>query len=277
MDDIAAAQSLLVGAILVWAGWGKAFGGLSAARARRSALPRLVGEQRAGAAYRLTGGLELLIAAAVLMPPWWILDGVATSLLAAGFVGYLGYAKAVAPDSSCGCVGAAAVPVSWRSQARAGLLLAAGLSILRADGGWPAAIGDRPAVVGGVLLVELAAFVALSPELDRWWLRPLRQWRVRVSHPLAGGPTQTPLASTEQQLLRSPAYRAVAGALRSDIRDHWDEGEWRFVCYTASHGTTEALAVFAVPRDRYAPEAVRVAIVDESTGATLYRPEPAPT
>lgn len=49
-------------------------------------------------------------------------------------------------------------------------------------------------------------------------------------------------------------------------------------CYTASHDdASEALAVFAVPRDRYAPDAVRVAIVDETSGATLYRPEPAPT
>jgi hypothetical protein len=72
-----------------------------------------------------------------------------------------------------------------------------------------------------------------------------------------------------------PGVRRLADALRSDIRDHWDDGDWRFVCYTAEHGETEGLAVFAIPLGQYEPEAVRVAIVDEDTGATLYRPEPA--
>jgi hypothetical protein len=276
VDQIATLQPLLLGAVFVSAGWGKAFGRLAGARAKRSALPRLVGQHRAYAAYRATGGLELLVAAALLLPPWWSADAVAAGALATGFVGYLTYAKLAAPDSSCGCLGSTAVPVSWRSLARAGLLVVASASILLADDGWPAAVSDDPVAAGAVFVAELAVFVLVSPELDRRWLLPLRQAYVRWTHPLAGAdPTVVPLAATVQQLVRSPAYGAVADALRSDIRDHWDDGDWRFVCYTAEHGETEGLAVFAIPLGQYEPEAVRVAIVDEDTGATLYRPEPA--
>jgi hypothetical protein len=81
-----------------------------------------------------------------------------------------------------------------------------------------------------------------------------------------------PLATTQHQLLRSGAYRAVNSLLRSDIRDQWEEGDWRFVSYTASYGERPATAVFAVPRLRYAPEEIRVAIVDEENGETVYRP-----
>ena len=201
----------------------------------------------------------------------------AAGLLALGFVGYLAYGKLAAPDSSCGCLGSAAAPVSWRTLVRAGLLVAASGSILAADGGRPAAVGDDPVAAVAVVVAELVVFVAVSPELDRRWLLPLRRAYVRWTHPLGGAdPTVVPLAATVQQLVRSPAYGAVAGALRSDIRDHWDDGDWRFVCYTAEHGETEGLAVFAIPLGQYEPDAVRVAIVDEDTGATLYRPEPAP-
>jgi hypothetical protein len=277
VGQIAALQPLLVGAVLGLAGWGKAFGRLARARAERSALPRLVGEERAYAAYRATGGLELLVAAALLLPPWWSADGVVAGLLTLGFVGYLTYAKLAAPDSSCGCLGSSSAPVSWRSLARAGLLLAASASVLVADGGWPAGVGDRPVVAGAIVVAELAVVVVVSPELDRRWLLPLRRAYVRRTHPLAvADPTAVPLAATVQQLVRSPAYGAVAGALRSDIRDHWDDGDWRFVCYTAEHGGTEGLAVFAIPLGQYDPDAVRVAVVDEDTGGAIYRPAPTP-
>jgi hypothetical protein len=277
MDQVAVLQALLVGTVLIWAGSGKAFGRLAEARAKRSALPRLVGDGRAIGAYRTTGRVELAVAAAVMLPPWWWVDGAVASTLAVGFVGYLTYARLAAPDSSCGCLGSAAVPVSWRSLTRAGLLVAASGAMLLADGGWPTAVADDPVLAGAVLVGELAAFVALSPELDRRWLLPSRRAYVRLTHPLAGtASTQIPLATSEQQLLRSPAYREVAGLIRSDIRDHWDDAEWRFLCYTAAHGSTAALAVFAIPLGRYDPDAVRVAIVDEDTGDPLYRPDITP-
>jgi hypothetical protein len=102
---------------------------------------------------------------------------------------------------------------------------------------------------------------------------PLRRLRVRFTHPLAGTATyEVPLAATQQQLLRSTAYQSVNAFLRSDIRDHWDEGDWRFVSYTASYGDRSATAVFAVPKLRYEPDEVQAVVVDEETGETLYRP-----
>jgi hypothetical protein len=199
----------------------------------------------------------------------WTVEAVAAVALAAGFVGYLVYARLVVPESSCGCMGSAATPVRWRSLARGGLLLAASIGALMADDGWWSV---QPWLVA-VVLVEAMVFVALSAELDRYWLMPLRRLKVRLTHPLAGTASfEVPLAATQQQLLRSTAYQQVNPYLRSDIRDHWDEGDWRFVSYTASYDERPATAVFAVPRLRYEPDEVRVALVDDDSGETLYRP-----
>jgi hypothetical protein len=110
-----------------------------------------------------------------------------------------------------------------------------------------------------VLVAEAALVAVLSPELDRRWLLPLRRFRARISHPLAGRPFEVPLASSVQQLQKSDAYASIAGLLRSDLLDTWDEGEWRILTYSAHRAT----AVFAVPRLRYAPAEVRVALVTD--------------
>jgi hypothetical protein len=269
LAQFAAVQSLVIGVLLAWSSYGKLHGPDVASHARRTALSKLVGDRYAEPAYRTVGGLELAIAVALLLPPVWKVDAIAATALAAGFVGYVVYARIVVPESSCGCMGSAATPVRWRTIARAGLLLATALVALTADTGWWS-VG--PLVVG-LAVVEAMLFVALSAELDRYWLMPLRRLRVRLMHPLAGTASyDVPLAATHQQLLRSTAYQSANAFLRSDIRDHWDEGDWRFVSYTASYGERSATAVFAVPRLRYEPTEVRVAIVDDSTGETLYRP-----
>ncbi|QNE21385.1 hypothetical protein F1D05_30020 [Kribbella qitaiheensis] len=269
VEEVAGLQALVIGALLVWSSYGKLVGSLVGARARRTALSSLVGEKRAEPAFRAVGGLELVIGTALLVPPLWTVDALAAAALAVGFLAYLGYARVVAPESSCGCAGSATTPVSWRSFARAGLLLLVAVLALTADTGWWSTPSPSAVVVAlGVAML----FVTFSSELDRHWLMPLRRLKVRLTHPLAGTASyEVPLASTQQQLLRSGAYRAVNGLLRSDIRDHWDEGDWRFLSYTASYEDRPATAVFAVPRLRYEPDEIRVAIVDEEKGETLYR------
>lgn len=265
MDRLAALQPLLIGAVLVWSSYGKLFGRLAGEVARRSALKRIVGERRVLPAYRAVGVVELVIGAALLLPPVWRADAAAATALSAGFVGYLGWARVVAPDSTCGCSGSAQLPISWRSLSRAGSLLAASVLAVTAGSGWWSAVSVWPAVV---VLAEALVFVALSAELDRHWLLPLRRLRVRLTNPLAGtASAEMPLAASQQQLLRSPAYASASGVLRSDIREHWDDGEWRFLTYTSSYDG--ATAVFAVPRLRYDPGAVRFALVEESTGLTV--------
>jgi hypothetical protein len=264
-QQVAAAQPLLIGLLLLWSSYGKF---ANADQAERTALPRLVGESRAKAAYRTVGGIEALVALALLLPPALTVEAVAAAVLAAGFTGYLIYAKIVVPEASCGCLSASEKPIGRRAIGRALLLLATAAAAIPASADWWSA---GPAAV--VLVPEAAAFVMLSAELDRYWLLPLRRFRIRLSHPLAGTATDTaPLSATQRRLLLSPAYRSVDGLLRSDIRDYWDDEDWRFVSYTARYDGRPATAVFAVPHHDSAPESVRVAVVDETSGLTLYRP-----
>jgi hypothetical protein len=268
IEVLAALQPLVLGAVLVWSARVKLFSRHAAAIANRSALVRLIGQQRALPAYRLLGGVELTLGALLLLPPALPLEPVAATALAIGFLGYLTYARRVAPTSSCGCLSAQSAPVSGRSIARAGSLVLAGGVATLATESWSAALAGRPLPGTAMLLAELAAVVALSPELDRAWLLPLRRLRARLTHPLRGG-SGLPLLATVQQLQLSEAYRRVAPLLRSDVREHWDDGEWRFVEHAARYLGRPATAVFAVPLTDQQPDAVRVAVVDDATGQTL--------
>jgi hypothetical protein len=261
----ASVQPLFIGGTLLWSGGLKCFARSARRSAERSALASLVGDGRVLSAYRLTGALELALAALLLLPPAHPAETAAAALLGAGFLAYLTYARVVAPDSSCGCLGKRRTPVTWRGFARAWLILVAALLGTQADAWWGAA---RP--LAAVLLVaEAAVLVALSPEADGLWLLPLRRLRIRVRHPLADRSFEMPLESSLQQLLVSPAYRRVSALLRSGLRETWDEGDVRVLCYTAEYDGTSATAVFAVPLRHYLPEDVRVALVDESTESTL--------
>jgi hypothetical protein len=264
----ASVQPLFIGGTLLWSGGLKCFGRSAQRSAERSALSSLVGEARALPAYRLTGALELALAAVLLLPPAQAWETAAAAVLGAGFLGYLAYARIVAPDSSCGCLSKQRTPVTWRSFARAGLVLAAALAGTQAAVWWGGGLADRP-LTAVVVLAEVAALLALSPEADGLWLLPLRRLRIRMRHPLADRSFEMPLESSLQQLLASPAYRQVSGLLKSGLRETWDEEDMRVLCYTAEYDGTTATAVFAVPLRHYLPEDVRVALVDESTESTL--------
>ncbi|SCF14678.1 hypothetical protein GA0074695_3792 [Micromonospora viridifaciens] len=268
MELIAALQPLVVGAVLLWSARVKLFSRHAAAAANRSALVRLLGQRRALPAYRVLGVIELTLGALLLLPPALRLEAVAATGLAVGFLAYLTYARRAAPTSSCGCLSARSAPVSGRSLARAALLVVAGGLAVISPGGWPAALSAQPLAGTAVLLGELAAMVALSPELDAAWLLPLRRLRARLTHPLRGG-SGVPLLATVQQLQLSNAYRRVAPLLSSDVREHWDDGDWRFVGHAARYQGRPVTAVFAVPLADREPDAVRVAVVDDATGQTL--------
>ncbi|MFI7425926.1 MauE/DoxX family redox-associated membrane protein [Micromonospora sp. NPDC049836] len=268
IDLIAALQPLVVGAVLISSARVKLLNRHARAAAQRTALARLIGQHRALPAYRLLGGVELTLGALLLLLPAPRLAAVAATALAVGFLGYLGYARRAAPASSCGCLSSRPTPVAGRSLVRAALLVAAaGLAALL-PGAWPDALASRPWAGGAVLLAEAAAVVALSPELDAAWLLPLRRLRARLTNPLRGG-SGLPLLATVQQVQLSDSYRRVASLLRSDVREHWDDGEWRFVGHAARYQGRPATAVFAVPLIDPEPAAVRVAVVDDATGQTV--------
>ncbi|MFJ8582206.1 MauE/DoxX family redox-associated membrane protein [Micromonospora sp. NPDC093277] len=268
IELIAALQPLVVGAVLIWSSRVKLFSRHAAAAANRSALVRLLGQRRALPAYRLLGGVELTLGALLLLPPVLRLEAIAATVLAVGFLGYLAYARQAAPTSSCGCLSARSAPVSGRSLGRAALLVAAGALAAVAPAGWPGALSERPLAGTAMLVAELAAVVALSPELDAAWLLPLRRLRARLTHPLRGG-SGVPLLATVQQLQLSDVYRRIAPLLRSDVREHWDDGDWRFVGHAARYQGRPVTAVFAVPLADREPDAVRVAVVDDASGQTV--------
>jgi hypothetical protein len=259
-----AVQAPLVGGVLLWAASMKLFGRGAPIAARRSALSRLVGKDRVFAAYRLVGCVELAIGALLVLPPAYPAEAVAAVALSAGMVGYLTYARLVVPESSCGCLGEKHAPVRWRGFARAGVLVLASVGAATSVRWWGSALLDRPFATVGILAAEAVLIVVLSPELDARWLLPLRRLRLRYRHPLAGRAFEIPLESTVQQLHKSDAYRSVVELLRSDLLDSWDEGDWRILTYSARRDSGPATAVFAVPRLRYQPDLVRVALVDDA-------------
>jgi hypothetical protein len=230
-------MKVLVAGVLVWAAVFKFRGG-----PQRSALSRLVGKERVVAAFRVIGAVELVLAAALFTPVGqWV-----TFAWFLGMLGYLSWAKLAEPESSCGCLSEKYAPVGIRALARAVLL--AGM-VVTAD------LLPWYSVFPAAVLLFL-----LSAELTDYWLLPLRRLKARLRHPLAGGEFAVPVASTVQQLQKSTTYQSVYPILLSDLLDTWDEGEWRILTYTAERDGERATAVFAVPRDRYEPEAVRFAL-----------------
>lgn len=266
---VAAVQPLPVAALLLWAGAVKLAGRRSAQAAARTALTRIVGTDRVATAYRAVGAVEVLVSALLLADGTGtfgepVVAAVPAAVLSAGFLGYLGWARAAAPDSSCGCLSARKTRITWRAFVRAGLLFVAAAVATAAPDGWAPTVRAHPTASLTFAVVELAVVCSFSAELDRYWLLPLRRLRIWLSHPLANTGFDIPLESSVQQLERSDAFRRVGATLRSAVLDHWDEGEWRLISYAAVVGGRRATAVFAVPRLRYSPDDVRVALVDDA-------------
>ncbi|GAB3450258.1 MauE/DoxX family redox-associated membrane protein [Actinophytocola sediminis] len=268
IEWLASGQQFVLGGVLIWASTVK-FGRQAPAAARRSALRRLVGERYAVPAYRAVGVVELGLGSLLVLPPVLVVEAWLAVALSVGMVGYLTFAKLKAPDAGCGCLGDKQTPVRGRAFARAGVLVAAGVLAAWGVAWWPVALADSPLAWLAVVVVEAAAVVALSPELDHRWLLPLRRWRVRLSHPLARVPRTIPLASSIQQLQHSDAYRSVVENLRSDLLDSWEEGDWRILTYSADQDGAKATAVFAVPLTAHRPADIRVALVPETDDALV--------
>jgi hypothetical protein len=265
MRWLADLQPLVIAAWLVWSGGFKVLGRQAPVAAAGSALRTLLGQRWALPAFRAVGLAELAVATAVLVPPVGPVPAIGLSL---GFLAYLGYARVAAPQSSCGCTSARPSPIGWRSFTNAGLLLAISAFALLGNGFWLDALSAGAMFV---LIAQALLIVSLNGQFDRYWLMPLRRLKVRLTHPLASATTDTvPLHATVQTLERSPAFRTVGQALRSDVLESWDEGEWRLVRYTARFSDRPASAVFAVPRGKDEPERVKVAVVDDADSSVLY-------
>lgn len=244
LDATFSAQPLVVGAVLVLAGGFKV-------------LSRIAGSGRTAPGRRIVivvGVVELVCGAALLLPPLWLAETIAAITLTAGSLVYLGYST----TSSAICP---------RAFARAGVLLLASVAMLRATA--PAA----PAAHWSAA-VELAVIAALSPELDGYWLSPLRNLKERLTRPNVRRPDGLPLTVTIAQLRRSGVYGQISRLITSDMLEHWDDGDWRIVCYGALFRGEQVSAIFAVPRLRFDPGAVRATLVNDSTGKAVLSLDP---
>ena len=273
MRWLAELQPLVIAAWLAWSGGFKVLGRTAPIAAANSALRTLLGQRWALPAYRAVGYAELAVAAAVLAPP---ASGAAQSVPAIGlslaFLVYLAYGRVAAPESSCGCTSARPSPIGWRHFTNAGFLLAISVFALLGNGSWLGALSGEAALAVVVLAAEALIVISLDGQFDRYWLMSLRRLKVRLTHPLASATTDVvPLHATVQTLERSPAFQTIGQALRSDVIESWDEGEWRLVRYTARFKDRPASAVFAVPRGKDEPERVKVAVVDDADSSVLFR------
>src|SRR5688572_620314 len=108
MRWLADLQPLVIAAWLVWSGGFKVLGRKAPIAAASSALRTLLGQRWALPAFRAVGFAELAVAAVVLVPSGSVVPAIGLSL---GFLGYLGYARVAAPESSCGCTSARPSPI----------------------------------------------------------------------------------------------------------------------------------------------------------------------
>ncbi|MGP3941068.1 MauE/DoxX family redox-associated membrane protein [Streptomyces sp. 6N106] len=292
---VCALAPLVLAGVLGPAGAGKLFGRGTARQAPRTALARLLRDGgRAALVLRALGAVELLLAAALLAPPATPLPGAATALLGAGFLGYLGYARAAAPGSSCGCTARQDAPFTWRAFARAAAVLAGGVATALAQQPWWTAAARRPAAALCLVLAAAAVLTVLSADPDRRWRMPLRRLRLRIAghplaatgnrlaaagHPLAATGTlaAVPVAATVELLERSRAWQSASRVVRSALLDHWDDGGWRILQFAGVHGGGTAarpvLVLFAVDAaaslDTVREPAVRVSVIDADSGAPV--------
>lgn len=275
---------LVLAGLLAVTGGGKLFGRRTAQLAANTVLLRVLGTAgRATLVLRATGAVELVVAAALLAAPAAAVSGTAATALGVGFLGYLGYAKATAPESSCGCSAKSEGPIGWRAFTRAALVVAGGLAALAAATPWWSKLGGHPVASVAFVVVATAVLLVLSDEVDRLWLLPLRRMRLKVfGHPLAGSGAEAPVAASVELLERSLAWQATLPVVRSALVDHWTEDGWRILRYTGVYeggqqadgkGGDEAArpvsVLFALDLsatvDTTARPAVRVTVIDDRT------------
>ncbi|QKG23539.1 MauE/DoxX family redox-associated membrane protein [Actinomadura verrucosospora] len=185
----------------------------------------------------------------------------ATTLAFAAATWVVGELRVRRPDAGCGCFGGlSAKRVGRRSVARALLFTGAGIASLGAPMAGLDVLRDEHTQVGPVLILELALFAALSPEL-----RELLDRRSRARG--LGRPEtpcerrRSPVSETYAALYDSPAWleheNAVASAVPLEV---WREGCWRFVVFPARWDGRDMEIVFAVSTAERGRE-VRAALV----------------
>jgi hypothetical protein len=169
------------------------------------------------------------------------------------------------PETGCGCFGDFSTsPVSGRTVARSALLAAAALATIDLPPLHPAQGGAEAGWLLGMLVAELVAIAALSPELG--------EGLVRLGYSEPCELRRLPAVRTLTALRRSSQWRRRAGLITADVPvDMWRELCWRFVVFPARAADREAEVVFAVYLRPHSPP-IRAALVDTVTGEVLAWP-----
>ncbi|MFC7220121.1 MauE/DoxX family redox-associated membrane protein [Streptomyces polyrhachis] len=278
--DALGLAAVLLGALLGATGGAKLLSPAPRLRGQAldTALERALGRlDRAVLALRLVGGVELLAGLALLAAPG-AASGAAALALGLGFSGYLAWARATAPQSSCGCTAGDDAPIGVRAFSRAGLVAVGGAAVLAAATPWWSYAGAHP----GWALSLLAPGAALVVAVHRDLRVPARRLRLRLlGHPLGGDPAAVPVEGSVELLERSLAWDTLNTVVRSGLLDHWEDADgWRFLRYSGLHespaGVRAVSVVFALSaRARLGggDPVVRVAMVDAESGEVLPVPE----
>jgi hypothetical protein len=273
LERIATVQAVVVGLLFAWAGAWKVAAPAARRSALKSALASIMGTSRRTLMAHFAEGVgELIVAALLLVTPWFWAGMRAATVFTLGFLGYLTLARRIAPERPCACMGGRATQSSRRSIVRALLLFA--LTLV----GWGASEQWIPALVAApwlalLILAEVFVLWLLSPDLGaprvklaRGRVRDLIQTaRVRLNPACIGNRPDWDTA--EQQLRHADPFQQLADSL-SGVTDRWQEGCWSFIAYAARYQGHPATAVFAFPT-RYDARDVSAAVVDDTNNATV--------
>ena len=173
----------------------------------------------------------------------------ATTIAFAAATWVVGELRVRRPDAGCGCFGGlSGKKVGWRSVLRAVLFTAAAVASLGAPLTGVDVLRDVQVQVGLGFAVEVALFVALSPELAE-----LAERRRTPAEPPCER-RRSPLAETYATLYESAAWAAHENAVATAVPlDVWREGCRRFVAFAGRVDGRDVEIVFAVStaeRDR---------------------------
>ncbi|HEX8035463.1 MAG TPA: MauE/DoxX family redox-associated membrane protein [Ktedonobacterales bacterium] len=276
MEQIAAIQPLVIGALFAWAGIWKVLSPQARGLVVQSALGKLLPIPWVARAAHLAVGIgEIIVAGALLaVPParWWAVR--AASVFAVGFFVYLGVAWRVAPERPCACMGGRTSRISRKSLARAATVLMMTLLGWLSTEYWGNAIVAAPLVIL-VVGAEVGVLWLLSPEFGDVGPRLGKQLALRLSRssgrPLDPECSRVPLDwDTLERHLRGTALFRQLVPQTGNRSDAWSEGCWRFMTFGADFQGRVATAVFAVPA-LFDPHAVSASLVDDADGTVLER------
>ena len=217
-------------------------------------------------------GVELLLGFGLILTSGRLLSGPSAELIRLG-TGVLFLiatcalieVRSVRPAAGCGCFGdLSSSPITGRTLARAGLLAAAALSIIKLPPIELPQTSGSLALLLGLFAAEAWLLAALSPEVH--------ELLVRIGYSTPCELRVQPPEHALVRLRRSAQWRRhVDLVLDQRPADVWRELCWQYFAYPSRYPGRQAELVFAVYLAQRRP-VVRSALVDSATGAVLAWP-----